>query len=137
VEERKMAKNSTAMGVAIIAGLLLLISGVNGIAAWSEIKNFVIENIADNFVIQIVFVILIFIASLGGLSVIAGGLLIGKNKVGTGKFLIALGAGLGLIGLLISIYIGYTEGSLTIGSFFSVGVIGLILSIVARLIAKK
>jgi hypothetical protein len=82
-------------------------------------------------------VILIFIASLGGLSVIAGGLLIGKNKVGTGKFLIALGAGLGLIGLLISIYIGYTEGSLTIGSFFSVGVIGLILSIVARLIAKK
>lgn len=132
-----MAKNSTAMGVAIIAGLLLLISGVNGIAAWSEIKNFVIENIADNFVIQIVFVILIFIASLGGLSVIAGGLLIGKNKVGTGKFLIALGAGLGLIGLLISIYIGYTEGSLTIGSFFSVGVIGLILSIVARLIAKK
>ena len=39
-----MAKNSTAMAIAIIAGVLLLISGVNGIAAWSEIKNFITEN---------------------------------------------------------------------------------------------
>jgi len=132
-----MAKNSTAMGIAIIAGVLLLVSGVNGIAAWSEIENFVINNIADNFVIQIIFVVLIFIASLGGIAVIAGGLLIGKNKVRTGKFLIALGAGLGLIGLIISIYVGYSEGSLTMGSFFSIGAIGLILSIIARIMAKK
>jgi hypothetical protein len=132
-----MAKNSKAMGVAIVAGILLLIAGVNGIAAWSEIERFVTENIADNFVIQMVFVVLIFIASLGGIAVIAGGLLIGKDKVGTGKFLIALGAGLGLIGLIISIYIAYTEGSLTIGSFFSIGAIGLILSIIARMMAKK
>ena len=80
---------------------------------------------------------LIFIASLGGITVITGGLLIGKKKVGTGKFLIALGAGLGIIGLIISIYVGYTEGSLTIGSFFSIGAIGLILSITARIMAKK
>ena len=132
-----MAKNSTAMGIAIIAGILLLISGVNGIAAWSEIENFVTNNIADNFIIQIIFVVLIFIASLGGIAVITGGLLIGKKKVGTGKFLIALGAGLGIIGLIISIYVGYKEGSLTIGSFFSIGAIGLILSIIARIMAKK
>jgi hypothetical protein len=132
-----MAKNSKAMAVAIVGGILLLIAGVNGIAAWQDIQTFVTENIADNFIIQMVFVVLIFIASLGGISVIAGGLLIGKDKVGTGKFLISLGAGLGLIGLIISIYIGYTEGSLTIGSFFSIGAIGLILSIVARLMAKK
>ena len=132
-----MAKNSTAMGIAIIAGVLLLISGVNGMAAWSEIENFVTNNVADNFIIQIIFVVLIFIASLGGIAVIAGGLLIGKNKVGTGKFLIALGAGLGIIGLIISIYVGYIERSLTMGSFFSIGAIGLILSIVARIIVKK
>ena len=30
-----MAKNRTAMGIAIIAGILLLISGVNGITAWT------------------------------------------------------------------------------------------------------
>jgi hypothetical protein len=132
-----MGKNSTAMKIAIFAGILLLISGINGIAAWETIKNFVISTIADHFIIQVIFAILLFIASLGGISVIAGGLLIGKGKVGTGKFLISLGAGLGLIGLIIAIYIGYTEGNLTIGSFFSIGVIGLILSIVARLLAKK
>jgi hypothetical protein len=132
-----MGKNSTAMKIAIFAGILLLISGINGIAAWETIKNFVISTISDHFIIQVIFSILLFIASLGGISVIAGGLLIGKGKVKIGKFLISLGAGLGLIGLIIAIYIGYTEGSLTIGSFFSIGVIGLILSIVARLLAKK
>jgi len=132
-----MSKNSKAMAVAIAAGLLLLISGVNGIAAWQDIQTFVTENIADNFIIQMIFVVLIFIASLGGIAVIAGGFLIGKDKVGTGKFLIALGAGLGIIGLIVAIYVGYVEGSFTIGSFFSIGAIGLILSIVARLMAKK
>jgi hypothetical protein len=130
-------KNSKVVWIAIIAGILLLIAGVNGIAAWETIKEFVVNNIADNAVIQIVFAVLIFIASLGGISVITGGILIGKGKVGTGKFLITLGAGLGIIGLIVSIYVAYAESSLTISSFFSIGMIGLILSIAARLMAKK
>jgi len=125
------------MAIAIIAGILLLISGVSGLATWETIKDFVTTNIIDNTFVQIIFTILIFIASLGGISVIAGGLLIGKNKIGTGKLLISLGAGLGLIGLIFSIIVAYTEGNFTLGSFFSIGVIGLILSIVARAVAKK
>lgn len=131
------SKNSKAMAIAIIAGILLLISGVSGLATWETIKDFVTTNIMDNTYVQIIFTILIFIASLGGISVIAGGMLIGKNKIGTGKLLISLGAGLGLIGLIFSIIVAYTEGNLTLGSFFSIGAIGLILSIVARAIAKK
>jgi hypothetical protein len=131
------SKNSKAMAIAIIAGILLLISGVSGLATWETIKDFVTTNIIDNTFVQIIFTILIFIASLGGISVIAGGLLIDKNKIGTGKLLISLGAGLGLIGLIFSIIVAYTEGNLTLGSFFSIGVIGLILSIVARAVAKK
>ena len=131
------SKNSKAMAIAIIAGILLLISGISGLATWETIKDFVTTNIIDNTFVQIIFTFLIFIASLGGISVIAGGLLIGKNKIGTGKLLISLGAGLGLIGLIFSIIVAYTEGNLTLGSFFSIGAIGLILSIVARAIAKK
>ena len=130
------SRNSPAMGVAIVAGILLLIAGISGLAMWESIKDFVTAHIVDNSIIQIVFAILIFIASLGGIAVIIGGLLIGKNKVRTGKLVIALGAGLGLIGLLFSIIIAYIEGNLAIGSFFSIGAIGLILSIVARIIAK-
>ena len=130
-------KNSKAMVIAIIAGILLLISGISGFATWEAIKNFVTTNIIDNYIVQIVFVVLIFIASLGGLSVIIGGLFIGKDKIGSGKLLISLGAGLGLIGLIISVVVAIMENNFTIGSFFSVGAIGLILSIVARLMVKK
>jgi hypothetical protein len=129
--------NKMAMGIAIVAGVLLLISGLSGVATWEKVEEFVIDNIADNDAIKIVFVVLIFIASLGGIAVIIGGLLIGGNSVGSGKLLIALGAGLGLIGLIVAIAIAYSTDSLTIGEYFSIGAIGLILSIVARSIAKQ
>jgi hypothetical protein len=131
------SRNSSAMIIAIVAGILLLIAGVSGLATWETIKDFVTTHIIDNSIVQIVFAILIFIASLGGITVIAGGLLIGKNKIGTGKFLITLGAGLGLIGLIFSVAVTYVEGDPILSSFFSIGAIGLILSIVARVIVKK
>ena len=126
------SKNSKAMAIAIVAGILLLIAGVSGLATWETIKDFVTTHIVDNSIAQIVFTILIFIASLGGIAVIAGGLLIGKNKIRTGRLFIALGAGIGLIGLIFSILVACLEENLTIGSFFSIGALGLILSIVAR-----
>ena len=130
-------KTKSAMILALLAGILLLISGISGLATWETIKNFVTENIIDNTIVQFVFAILIFIASLGGLSVIAGGILIGKNKIRTGKLLILLGAGMGLVGLIFTIAVAYVEGSLTLGSFFSIGTIGLILSIIARIMVKR
>ena len=130
-------KKKQAMIIAIFAGILLLISGVSGLATWEAISNFVTTNVIDNYIVQIIFAVLIFIASLGGLSVIIGGLLIGKDRVGTGKLFITLGAGLGLIGLIVSIIVAIMENNFTIGSFFSVGAIGLILSIIARMMVKK
>jgi len=130
-------KKKQAMIIAFFAGILLLISGVSGFATWDAIRNFVTINIIDNYIVQMIFAVLIFIASLGGLSVIIGGLLIGKDKIRTGKSFIILGAGLGLIGLIVSIIVAVIENNFTIGSFFSIGAIGLILSIIARLIVKK
>jgi hypothetical protein len=131
----KSTKNK-AMGIALIAGILLLISGVSGLATWQTIEDFVITYIIEHIIVQIVFACLIFIASLGGISVIIGGILIGKDKIRTGKLLISLGAGLGLIGLIFTIIVAFVESNLTLGSFFSLGTIGLILSIIARIVAK-
>jgi len=72
-------KNNGAMFIAIIAGLLLLISGLSGVATWETIQDFVKTYVIENYFIEIVFAILILIASLGGISVIIGGILIGKN----------------------------------------------------------
>ena len=129
-------RNRIAMIIAIAAGILLVVAGLSGAAKWETIKTFVTTHIIDNIAVQIVFAILIFIASLGGISVIIGGMLIGKNRVRTGKFTISLGVGMGLIGLIVSIVVAVMENSLIIGEFTSVGGIGLILSIVARVVAK-
>jgi len=130
-------KKKQAMIIAIFAGILLLISGFSGLATWEAIRNFVTSYIIDNYIVQIIFAVLIFIASLGGLSLIIGGLLIGRNKIRTGKLFIILGAGFGLIGLVVSIVVAIMENNFTIGGFFSVGTIGLILSIVSRMMVKK
>lgn len=131
------ARNRTAMIIAIVAGIMLFVAGVNGAAGWETIKTIVATYITDNNAVQTVFAILIFIASLGGISVIIGGLLIGKNKVSIGKILLSLGAGMGLIGLIIHTVLDVVAGSFLIGTYISVGGIGLILSIIARYIAKS
>lgn len=132
-----VSKSNQAMGIAIIAGALLLIAGISGATTWEAVKGFVASQFPGNEILEFVFVILIFIASLGGIAVIIGGLLIGKKKIGTGRLLILLGAGIGIIGLIFSTIVAYNEGNLTIGSFLSIGTIGIILSIAARIIAKK
>jgi hypothetical protein len=132
-----MKKNRKPMIIAIIAGICLLLSGISGVVLWKVIYQFVSSNIIDHWIVQIVFAGLIFIASLGGISVIIGGILIGKNKIITGKFFIMLGTGIGLLGLLISILVTFIQGNLSMGSFFSIGVIGIVLSILARFLATK
>jgi len=130
-------RNRAAMGIAIAAGLLLFVTGTNGIATWETIKTFVVTHIVDNIAVQIALAILIFIASLGGVSVIVGGLLIGKNKVLIGRVIISLGAVMGLIGLIVSVVLAAVENTPVIGVYMSLGGIGLILSIIARSVAKK
>ncbi len=134
-------RNRAAMVIAIVAGIMLFATGISGAATWETIKTFVATHIADNIAVQIIFAILIFIAALGGIAVIIGGLLIGKNKVLAGKIIIGLGAGMGLIGLIVSVVLAVATNSFNIGSFFgafmTVGGIGLILSIIARSVAKQ
>jgi hypothetical protein len=132
-----MKKNRDVMIISFIAGLCLLLSGTSGFATWNTIQQFVTTYLINNLFLQIIFSIIIFIASLGGIAVILGGLLIGKNNVITGKFLIMLGAGMGLIGLIIACMIAIIQSNQILGGFFSIGTFGILLSIIARKKAKK
>ena len=67
------SRNRKVMVITIVAGLLLLIAGVNGVVAWETIKSFVTTYIMDNSILQMFLVVLIFIASLGGIAVMTGG----------------------------------------------------------------
>ena len=130
-------RNTLAMYLAIAAGVLLLGAGVTGVATWEMIRNFVISFLGNHWALILLFQVLIFIASLGGLAVICGGVLIGAGRSSIGKLFILLGTGVGLIGLLLAVALPwFQQGSLELALGTSSGAAGIVLSIAARMIAK-
>jgi hypothetical protein len=124
--------NTTAKWVAIVAGILLLVGGLTGFADMKQIQDFVEITLGiHNSVLHIVFLVLLFLAALGGIIVIVGGLLIGKGMKRIGKFLIGLGAGMGLLGFIIAIILIYYRGGSIVQFVSSIGIIGVILAIIA------
>jgi uncharacterized membrane protein len=133
------AANRSAGNLAIIAGILLLVAGLTGVALWTLITDEISKNLPEFLKsVQPFLRYLVFLASLGGIMVMLGGLALRGNKVGTGKFLIALGAGFGLLGLILIALTSIFAISVPVTSAPSlIGFIGLIMSIVARMKAKK
>ena len=89
-------------------------------------------------VVTLILNVLVYIAGLGGIAVVIGGILFLMNRIGTGKFIIGLGAGIGLIGLIImlveAVMAGGVEALLDVVTLISQSIawIGVILSIIAR-----
>jgi hypothetical protein len=133
--DKMASRNQLAMVLAIVAGVLLILSGVNGLGMWEMIKGFVTKYLIDHIAVQLLFAVIIFIASLGGIAVIIGGLLIGKERITTGKLLIMLGTGMGIIGLAASIVVDWESGNFSINRYYSAGTIGIVLSVAVRMIA--
>ena len=135
-------RNKTAALLAVFGGVLLFLGGSIGMVGFlSELEKIVYNILGEqNAIVETIFWILIFIAALGGISVIIGGLLIYKSHIISGKFLITLGAGIGIIGLIIGLISALYQGKEIM--YFSwittsfVG-IGIVFSIIARLLAKR
>jgi uncharacterized membrane protein HdeD (DUF308 family) len=130
-------RNKTAMYLAVAAGVLLLVAGITGVAFINKIQEFVLKQFGQNDMLKWVFVVLIFLSSLGGILVIAGGVLVGKNKVGGGKILITIGVGVGLIGVIIALYWVAVSQKIETSMTSIFGLVGVILSVAARMTAKK
>ncbi|MFW9786951.1 MAG: hypothetical protein ACFFE2_11820 [Candidatus Thorarchaeota archaeon] len=138
-------RNGLAVALALIGGFLLFqVSWVGSISFIGDIAIYAAMNFpAAADMITLVLTILLYIASLGGIAVIIGGILIGMARIGTGKFVIGIGAGVGLIGLIIMLVEGYLAGGLEALTDIltlisqSIAWIGVIMSIVARSMAKS
>jgi hypothetical protein len=133
---------AVAFVLAAIAGVLLLASGIHGP---TETYQLIIDNlprfIQDQQILQIaniIALILITISLAGGLAVIAGGILILINRVGTGRLLIGLGAGIGIpwIILLLITLISTQQIGTVLAEYSSTGWIGLVLAFIAAMIAR-
>ena len=128
--------------IAVVAGVLLLASGTHGpTGTYQAIKDLLPQFTQNQQILQIanaVTLILITVSLLGGVAVIAGGVLILVNRVGTGKFVISLGTGIGipwLILLAITLITTQQVASI-IAEYSALGWSGIILAFAARLIAK-
>jgi hypothetical protein len=128
--------------VALIAGVFLLVSGIHGpTETYGTIIDLLPKFIENQQILQIANVvasILISISLAGGLAVIGGGVLILMDRVGTGKFIISLGLGVGLPWLLMLAitFIVTQQPASVIAEYSTIGWAGIILAIVARTIAK-
>jgi len=124
---------------------LFLASAIGSIGIYGTIIAFVADQYPEMVgVLDNVLLILSFIAGLGGIGVIIGGFMLTTDRVGTGKFVIGIAAGMGLIGLIIVLaqhfmlagtsgVIDYVNLMLSQGS----GWIGAILAILGRKMAGK
>jgi hypothetical protein len=133
-----------AAALAVFAGTLLIIanvvgsSGIVGIALGFLIDQFTSPASDALTVIQKV---LDYIASLGGISVIGGGILIYAGLKWPGKLLIRVGAGMGAIGFLVLIISILIQGPEKLVAFAilasqSLGWIGIILALASTIVAR-
>ena len=130
--------------LAYVGGVLLLVAGATGSAG---IVGTVIEYLIAHLggatadFLSIVLQVLNFVADLGGVAVIIGGSFILTERKQIGRFIIGLGAGMGLIGFLLILASAFLHGWVNAIAFLltitqSVGWIGVIFAIAAILIAK-
>ena len=128
-------RNRIAAFMAYIAGVLLIVSGTTGVASWERIQKFALT-IVDIPLVKTLFILALVLASLGGVTVIVGGLLIKRNFVRTGKFLIWLGSGIGIFSMAVNLFTTITNEGLSLVALFSLAPIGIILAFASQIIAK-
>lgn len=141
-------QNKGSITVCILGGILMFIASIVGTALAYRI---IVDEATKRFPeystqLELFLTICIFIAMGGGISVIIGSLIAFK-VVPIGKWIIGLGAGMGLIGFLSWLITGIYTGSITgtvieilIGLLLgpaSYGIIGVFITIWARRFMKK
>ncbi|MHA1903515.1 MAG: hypothetical protein ACXADL_08205 [Candidatus Thorarchaeota archaeon] len=139
-------RNKVPFLMVLVGGILLFLEGAIGSIGFLSLlqEANTIPELADFiWIIDLILWVLLLLASGGGITVIIGGYLMTTDRVGTGKFVVGIGAGMGLIGLLVSLYpiltaygVGGVVDFLTIASQ-SAGWVGAVLTIIGRQTAKK
>jgi len=135
-------RNLIAVILAILAGILLIVSGTRGPVGIFEIVLQKLSQFTNDATILLIAstiaLILIVLSSVGGFIVIIGGYLIFMNHIKTGKLAISMGAGIGIPWLIfiIATIIITGEPQVIITQHSILGWTGIILALIARIIAK-
>jgi len=123
----------------------MIYAGAVGSAGIWENLILLAQSLAPGFADIMAYILLILtnIATLGGVAAIIGAILLTTNRVGTGKFIIGIAAGMGIIGFLTLIFNMYMASGLTFVLELynllsnSMESLGVVLTIIGRMLAKK
>ena len=138
-------RNRLAAGIAFMSGILFLVSGYR---ADIEIYNLIREQLAVNTardfwtyaVIPVGFLALL--SQLGGLTVLMGAGLFAANRINTGKFLVMVGTGQGLVTVLIRLVLEFWIGGLALDNNYitwltsTAAGLGILFAVVATYVTK-
>lgn len=133
--------------IAVVAGLILIASGVSSgsmlLTGLGYLDDHVGSSIgtAGQSLLQLVIAIVSILVGLGGLSAIAGGVLLLRGHGSSGRFLIGLGGGTAIFGLLISIgralVVSGASAPIYFQPYFVLYWIGAILATVSMLVSRR
>jgi hypothetical protein len=135
----------TAGYLAIIAGLILIVSGVTSgsilLTALGAADNYLGSKIGSaDIVLQFAIVALTYLVGLGGLLAIAGGVLLLLKHGSGGRFLIGLGGGMAIFGLLFSmaeaLYVTGLSAPIFHQAYFGLYWIGAILATISIILSR-
>ncbi len=137
-------QNKTAFLVGLIGGILMIsVNAIGGIGLWSYLPLIIgILGLSPEIMywVAILLSVLYWIASFGGFSVIFGSLLFFVNRIGTGRFIVGIGAGTGVISMIL-LFAGYFLAGIAPVTWIwillgSPGLLGAVLSVFGRYLAK-
>jgi hypothetical protein len=133
--------------IAVVAGVILIASGISSgsvlLTGLDYLENHAGSSIgsAGQSVLQLVIAIVSLIVGLGGLSAIAGGFLLLRGHGSLGRFLIGLGGGTAIFGLLIAIgkalFVSGATVPIYFQPYFALYWIGAILATVSILVSRR
>lgn len=131
-----MKVNTQAALLAVIAGVLLLIVGYTGVAGVDHFFELLESWFGPQPALLLLSRIFGGIAALGGVAVLIGAYFLATNSVRTGRILIVLGSGMGLLTLLLFLARNLASEDFSYLLAVLPAILGVVLGIAAQWRAK-
>ncbi|MEE9541339.1 MAG: hypothetical protein V3V85_07590 [Candidatus Thorarchaeota archaeon] len=140
----KDVHNSNALLLCLVGGLLVMLAGVSGTIQLMEellLSNGDVMDPTALMTVEIVTGMLVLLTGLGGMGIVASGIILTTRRVQLGRILVALFTGMGVLGLAANLVQLVMVGTLAMDLMHQVGQslgwIGAIFAIIARTVAVQ
>ena len=140
----KDVHNSNALLLCLVGGLLVMLAGVSGTIQLMEeilLSNGDVMDPTALMTVEIVTGMLVLLTGLGGMGIVASGIILTTRRVQLGRILVALFTGMGVLGLAANLVQLVMVGTLAMDLMHQVGQslgwIGAMFAIIARTVAVQ